>query len=349
MADPLYRFSPLVANFASATLTDESFVPNSVVASGGVAASNDFPLFGNTTARFPDGGTGKIQFTGSALPLNGTMRVNELWAYLTSVNPNNTALIDTRDDAGLNGIYVAVLASDSRIEVGGHSPTVFSSPAGAFTLNAWHHVAHVLSYTGAPGSLTTTHRLYLNGALVGTMNGGTGAAPTRSSNRLIVGAAFNAGFNASGAFGPIRVTNVARYFNGDPFVPPADIFPTTYAAPATPISGPMYRAATTGLPTDVVHRLERNVLNLRDREFGGRGTVYGTVQVQGTPNFPKFARVRLVDEQSGITIRETWSNATTGFYTFDNIDPTRKYTVLAYDPAKNLRAVVADNLTPEPM
>ena len=36
-------------------------------------------------------------------------------------------------------------------------------------------------------------------------------------------------------------------------------------------------------------------------------------------------------------------------YVFDRIDPTLRYTVLSYDHTNAYRAVVADNLVPEPM
>lgn len=75
------------------------------------------------------------------------------------------------------------------------------------------------------------------------------------------------------------------------------------------------------------------------------GRVKGTTKDKGTPNVPVSERVRLYREQDGLLIREVWSAPGTGAYSFDYIDETQTYTVLAYDHDKSFRAVVADNLT----
>jgi len=354
--DPLYRASPVVANFAGATLLDQSFAPGTFSVAGGVAPSTDFPLFGNTTARFPDGGSGRIEFNGSAIPFTGTPKTIEFWAYITSVNPNDISLIDFRDAGGANGIYIAVDSTGNVLEIGGTLGSAWSgaamrSASGAVPVNAWAHYAFTLelNINSTGSSADRFHRAYIDGVQVAAQSGGSGALPTQSSTRMLVGDAFIPGYSLWGAMGPVRVTNHVRYPSGASFVPPLDIFPTSYGFPLVGLGGQPFRAATTGVPAAPVHGRAPGPLLVVDREFGGRGVVYGTVKVFGTPNFPKYARVRLVDEQTGISIRETWSSPLTGYYAFEGVDLRRKYTVLAYDPAKNLRAVVADNLTPEPM
>ena len=81
----------------------------------------------------------------------------------------------------------------------------------------------------------------------------------------------------------------------------------------------------------------------------GVGTVYGTTEIKGTPDAPLRARVRLIRERDGLVYRETWSDAATGAYRFDNVDELETYTVLSYHPTRDKRAVVADNLVPEVM
>ena len=76
------------------------------------------------------------------------------------------------------------------------------------------------------------------------------------------------------------------------------------------------------------------------------GTLTGTVKEKGTTeNTPLHRRVRLYRERDGMLIKETWSDATTGAYSFTEIDTLETYTVLAYDYEHNHRAVAADNLT----
>ena len=81
----------------------------------------------------------------------------------------------------------------------------------------------------------------------------------------------------------------------------------------------------------------------------GVGTVFGTTEIDGTPDAPLRARVRLIRERDGLVYRETWSDAATGAYRFDNVDELETYTVLSYHPTHDKRAVVADNLIPEVM
>lgn len=81
----------------------------------------------------------------------------------------------------------------------------------------------------------------------------------------------------------------------------------------------------------------------------GVGTVYGTTEIKGTPDAPLRARVRLIRERDGLVYRETWSDAATGAYRFEDVDELETYTVLSYHPTHDRRAVVADNLVPEVM
>ena len=89
---------------------------------------------------------------------------------------------------------------------------------------------------------------------------------------------------------------------------------------------------------------------LRDVEFGGDGQIVGTVKEKNTPdNTPLRRKVRLLRERDGLVVAQTWSDAATGDYAFRDINRTVAYTVISYDHANNYRAVIADNLTPDPM
>lgn len=90
-----------------------------------------------------------------------------------------------------------------------------------------------------------------------------------------------------------------------------------------------------------------SVLKSGDFIHGGHGRIIGTVEEKASPNLPLRRRVRLHRDVDGLCVRETWSDAATGAYAFTDINPTYKYTAIAYDYAHNHRAVAADNLTPE--
>ena len=114
---------------------------------------------------------------------------------------------------------------------------------------------------------------------------------------------------------------------------------------------PVIRAAFS-LPLSDFHIPKGTLLSSRagyDTEFGGRGRIYGEVEIKGTPNVPVARRVRLFDERSGIILAETWSDPTTGAYEFKYLKMGVTYTVVTYDYTNTFRAVAADNLLPEAM
>lgn len=114
------------------------------------------------------------------------------------------------------------------------------------------------------------------------------------------------------------------------------------------LPGPIYAAAgaTSATPSGGV--LVGYFSATGDINHGGRGSITGTVKEKYTPtNVPLRRRVRLHREVDGLALRETWSDAATGNYTFPDLNPAYTYYVVAFDYAQNYRAVIADNLTPE--
>ncbi|MFZ7336181.1 LamG-like jellyroll fold domain-containing protein [Comamonas jiangduensis] len=83
-----------------------------------------------------------------------------------------------------------------------------------------------------------------------------------------------------------------------------------------------------------------------DAEFGGRGCIYGTVELYAQAgNIPLPRRVRLHRSRDGLLVRETWSDAQ-GNYRFDGITDRYKYDVIAWDHEGMQRSVVANDLAP---
>ena len=84
-----------------------------------------------------------------------------------------------------------------------------------------------------------------------------------------------------------------------------------------------------------------------DAEFGGRGRIYGTVSIKGTPgNTPVARRVRLLRSRDSYLARETWSKPD-GSYSFDNINEQYEYDVLAFDHELSYFSEIANNKKPE--
>ena len=134
----------------------------------------------------------------------------------------------------------------------------------------------------------------------------------------------------------------------------ATIYPVSSVSQLITIGGGLApKVYGTTKPTRAVH-LGVETGAVPDRVTGvlgkGVGRVHGTVQLKGEPsNTPLKRRVRLIRERDGLVYRETWSDAATGAYRFDNVDELETYTVLSYHPTHDRRAVVADNLIPEVM
>ena len=108
-----------------------------------------------------------------------------------------------------------------------------------------------------------------------------------------------------------------------------------------------------GTPEVLSDRHQRVTEGARDRITGvlgqGVGRVHGTVKNTGVPNMPVARRVRLLRESDLLVVREQWSDPITGAYDFRFVDELQRYTVIAFDHTQLYSAVVADNLTPEPM
>ncbi len=89
---------------------------------------------------------------------------------------------------------------------------------------------------------------------------------------------------------------------------------------------------------------------VRNLSHRGKHRIAGTVKEEGSPdNRPVSRRVLLIDQRANIVVRETWSDPITGAYLFDYLNPDIQYLVISFDYKQNFRAVVADNLTAEPM
>ncbi|MFZ7326384.1 hypothetical protein [Comamonas jiangduensis] len=87
----------------------------------------------------------------------------------------------------------------------------------------------------------------------------------------------------------------------------------------------------------------------QDQECGGRGSIYGTVELYAQAgNIPLPRRVRLHRSRDGLLVRETWSDAQ-GNYRFDGITDRYKYDVIAWDHEGLQQSVVANDLMPEVM
>ena len=114
-----------------------------------------------------------------------------------------------------------------------------------------------------------------------------------------------------------------------------------------PLVSPQHDAAV--IAAGIGARLRAGAPRVRNIYFGGTGRIAGTVKRASTPaNIPLVRQVLLYCERTRCLVASTWS-APDGSYAFESIDRSGRFTVIAYDHLHEYRAVIADNLTPEPM
>ncbi|GAB2703977.1 hypothetical protein [Comamonas sediminis] len=147
-----------------------------------------------------------------------------------------------------------------------------------------------------------------------------------------------------GIIGAMRITKgVARDLSSVPLAPwrsGVHDFPAHQLARTSALSG---QVAPVGM-----HRLHGTSV-AKDCEFGGPGRIWGTNEIETSPNsrMPTGGRVVLLRQRDKILVRETWADAATGAWEFKGIDPLPEYLVLAEDLEGNYRPVAANKLTPE--
>jgi hypothetical protein len=78
----------------------------------------------------------------------------------------------------------------------------------------------------------------------------------------------------------------------------------------------------------------------------GLGQITGTTKNTGTPPTPVRRRVRLHEQSSGRIVRETWSDATTGAYSFSGLRVTRYY-IVGFDHTGLYSGVIETDVAPE--
>ena len=85
-----------------------------------------------------------------------------------------------------------------------------------------------------------------------------------------------------------------------------------------------------------------------DLKNAGSYRITGTTKNTGTPPVPVGRLVRLHDQKTGEIVRQAWSDATTGAYSFDHIRPGVFY-VVSFDHTGLYNGAIETDVTAEPM
>jgi len=335
--------------------------------SSGVALSTAQSYAGSSSMYFP--GTDRFLYSASqphAASFNSSSQHSmSAWVYYDATSYISDSMVigaawETYSSSAFQEGWYLEVSQTGRLNLSlafnsafpGSPGTFLQSPEGVVVpLQTWTHVAW--------DRHQDTIWLYLNGQVVATAN--------ILSPQLFQGLATrNFGIGCintnlvnspwKGYIDEYMLLNGAAVFGGMPFTPgpwqdQVGDSPSSYAAtPDLLIESLSFDKVLFANPTasTQVESIEQPAR--LDVYFGGNGVINGTVKEKSEPsNVPLYRRVRLLDQRSGYVVAETWSNATTGAYSFANIDRSRKYTVVSYDHTGFYRAVIADNLTPDLM
>lgn len=331
---------------ASTVIVDKATVPRTYNAVNGAALSTAQSRFGGSSVFFDGINDYLISPPITAFDLPGDFTI-EAW-----IRPNTTVGLQvffSRQDTG-NNIAVQFRLNGPKLEAvlrpnGGASVLTITSVT-SLTAGAWHHVAFTKQGVIA--------RIFLDGTL--EASGSQTGIYTSTTASLVLGVLIETGSPPvtpyAGYMDEFRFTvGIARYTTG--FTAPTAPFPGPAGAGATEnptifqsIAEPVAHARVPNLDP-IRGRVVQTKLTARDVEYGGLGTIMGTVKEKGTTlDTPVRKKVRLFRDRDGAFIRETFSHPVTGEYRFDGIDANVNYSVVSYDNNANFRAVIADRVTP---
>lgn len=304
---------------------------------GGVTISTAQSKFGGASALF-GGGTGYMVAKTFSLDIGTAPFTIEFWVRFTSLAAVQ-GLVNLRLGNSAGPMIRKNAANQIEFVAAGTSTPVGVTVA----LNTWYFIS-------LDRRINSQMRLWMDGALVAgiqvntdNLSSITGVEIGRDDNNACL----------SGYIDDLRITRFINRYESTPnngtYTPPVAAFDAS-SAPVTGvfIDTPVAPVKVGGIP-NATFKLISPAIMLRDTVWGGSGRVSGTTKVKGTPNYAVRRRVRLHREVDGMLVREQWSDATSGAYSFDSVDATKKYTVITYDYEHNFRAVIADNITPDPM
>lgn len=343
MADPFYYETILNVPFdgsAGATIYPDFSYKNAKMGSISTSGAS------LTTAFSKFAGKASVNMTGVSNTQIGLISSPGL-----GVSSGNIGSIEMHvrfaDISGIRGVFNMVSAgtvncqknASNQIEVS-VSGSAFVAGGSAVSVGPFFHIAVQLDDVGG----TRECRVYLDGTKIISFVPASGAF--QSLGQLNIGVVTT---YLIGQVCNLRVIVGRALYNGATITPPTAPFDLA-PLPITGVLQSTFKVAIAAGIMPPITGIYAQVGNkVRDFQYGGTGKITGTTKIKGTPNTPVSRRVRLYNDRDGNLVSEQWSDATTGAYSFLNVATSLTYTVIAYDQTHSFRAVVADNLTPDPM
>lgn len=336
-------------NGQNANWVDSSINKVPFVVGSGCTYSTTAVKFGTTSLSFPSNYSyAQLGTAGSPLfDLQTDDFGIDLWvrpASLVHVG-NSPCLFSSNDGPRLGGYGLYLSNGKPEFFIENNSIGNFSLAATTtLTVNTWAHIA--VTREG------NTFRIFVNGVLENTLTH-TGPCVMSPTRPCILGSYFYAGSQAGpyvGYMDEFRLVKGRAPWTAS-FTPPTAAYESLIGAlpiPPTHLALELSRVYGATLPVSPLAVSCFGINAGRDMYLGGDGVLYGTTEVDGSPDFPKVCKVRLQRERDGYTVSEQWSNAA-GQWRFEYLNRNEVFCVQAFDHTHDYRATIADNLTPELM
>lgn len=334
----------------STTITDSSGNPKTVTVSGNCAIRTAASVFGSSSLRLPGANGDHVRIQGgSEMVFSGDFAIH-LWFRAESYTGSDAFLMSRTTDPNPNAqirLLVSLGSSTSVRAVEGFANLNINEIIGYFSLFDQGGFARSIKlqtfYSIGVSRKGNKISLFVNGSLVASSE-----ATSTTVDMSDISLGRDAGSNSAYFNGYIdRLLVYKDEYLWEYMYDPYTLVAQDTLAPR--VIEPAAKGAEFYTPPSYGWSKSDSGILVRDVWHGGFGKIEGTTKIDGTPDYAVSREVRLIVERSGLCIRSTWSDPITGEYSFENIDPAEKYTVISYDYEHNFRAVVADNVTPDAM
>lgn len=342
--DPLAQYDLLRVRFENGELRDTSPNPKTLSMVGSASISSN-ARFGNGCLYRPSTAGSGVSFTNPQAFAFGLgdftvecwMRRDSTIAYAVGVSDNSTPS---------SGWYLGANSANGAnfMGYGSGAITGITTGAGTMTTGVWHHVAACRR--------NGQFYLYVDGKELHSSYRGTYNMVINPKSKITVGqiGSYNQSFPGPFPFAvdDVRITRAARYGQGN-FDPPdiGRIVQSGYSGVLASHTNVRFgrNAGTVSASTIPDAWLATPPAHGVVAPGAGGVSLHGTVHLYGKPvNTPLRRRVRLHDKRDMRLIRETWSDAETGAFRFDNIDPTVPFIAITYDHTGRYCALGDDSI-----
>lgn len=243
------------------------------------------------------------------------------------------------------GIHWLLQNTASGIQFAWWNGTTYGSLLGTLALSSWTHVK--VYYSGA------SVYLFIDGALISSA--ATTMANSSGTPTFCIGAIYGETSSAQAYSGYIDQLQISYGADMDTanFTPPVSEYVPSVPLPesaTTPALSQTIGAFVVARANTTTAASLGTALCAPQASLRGVGRISGTVKEKTSPvNTPLARRVVLHSHTSAQMVDQTWSDASTGAYTFNGVSTKDTYYVVSFDHTGAYRGVIADHQTPELM